>query len=185
SVYLQTQGVSSRARGSGGSGPHLHGRSATSAPPAPGREVPPPFYRPAGETVPSARGDTVSLRSGTDSSVNDDLALAPLEEERKPPVHPPAPASESQVKSEGEVAGQPSSSSVLSRETVANVESGPLDSLLKDKKFVRTAAVPRKQLVARQKHEESKAPAILLFTMLGLFGLALLILVVTLIVSAP
>ncbi len=184
SSYLRSQG--SAAGQSTRTTPFGRGASTVAEPLPPPRELP-PGRRSAGETVPTSRGDTRRLNAG-DSSVNDNLTLAPLEEEApKGPSRSdsgdksdagsrPERSSASTPKLDAHATGErPSSSSVIDRATISKYESGPLDSLLKDAQFRRSATLPRKQLPSKHVEPRSRGPLIMLITILTLFGVAILI----------
>jgi serine/threonine-protein kinase len=139
-----------------------------------GSSRPPSGLKITGDTVSSARGDTIKL-SG-DSSVNDNLTLAPLEEEM-PSAEDPLETSEN-----AETADAPES--VEQQPTRSDLEdlvpAPPLVSLLKDEKFAQGVTLPKTQLVTPEPTIwESKWFAISVVG--GLIAVALLVVVVTLI----
>ena len=161
----------------GGSGPVWSPSSSSMIQPPGSRRDPPSGLTP-GETVSSSQGDTHRI-AGSDSSVNDELSLAPLEEER-----PREPVAEAEPQPSPAPVGPPPESSATSLTELKEYESGPLDSLMRDKKFSRSATLPRKQLTRRKQPQKISAPLIMLITVLTLFGLAALILIITIIVTS-
>jgi serine/threonine-protein kinase len=103
----------------------------------------PPSGLISGDTVSSARGDTIKLSGTSDSSINDNLTLAPLEEEAPKehdlPTTDDAPP-DAQTSDE--------KSSPLDVAELERYQAGPLDSLLQDEKFARRATLPTTQLTA-------------------------------------
>ncbi len=119
---VPVEGGSSWSRG-GGSGSGRIGRSPT-PPPAPRRPS-------TDDTQPSAKDDTA--RIGMGSSINDDLELAPLEEERRDSSGSGLHDDDAAAPSAADVAaGSPSSIDEMQLE---RYESGPLDALLEDPQF--------------------------------------------------
>jgi hypothetical protein len=178
SAYLKSQSVGLTRSAAGDSAKRWLPRSSSGAPPLP-KEATPPGRHSRDDTVSSAHGDTSRIGI-TDSSVNDNLTLAPLEEEKKPA--PEIPQAESKKSSPNlKEQGSKSSASAVNPTELREYESGPLDSLLKDKRYSQSAKFSRQLAL---KKEKSKAPMIMLITILTLFGMAVLVLIITIIVTS-
>lgn len=95
---------------------------------------------PSSDTATNARADTVKLAG--DSSVNDNLTLAPLEDE--------LPSAEETVeKTEAvETDATEVEKPLVNENELKSLSHGPLDLLLSDEQFAKKAALPRTQLTA-------------------------------------
>ncbi len=131
------------------------------------------FDVPKSDTVTNARGDTLKIAG--DSSVNDNLVLAPLEDDM--------PSAEDSVEATTSAEGQQvESPPIVDASDLRSFSTGPLDSLLKDKKFAKGATMPRTQLTAPK-------PTVWTATWLpyaiigALVSIALLVLIITLMVT--
>lgn len=168
--------------------------------------------RPPNDTL-TSRGDP-TRRLPNVSPGDDDLQLAPLDEEARSPAPSPPPVpdskigkkvSDSQIVPETRSSSGTSSSGVrgssVSRipadqsaartqaasepiddltsdlPTQAGMESGPLDTLLKENQLARTTQIPTIQLSSKRKEEGTDPHWMLLILILTLFGVALLILI--------
>ena len=115
-----------------------------------------------GETVSSAQGDTT--RFSTDSSINDDLTLAPLEEEKL------RSADSSGLHDDENAVEHKSSSSSIKDLQLERYGSGPLDALLGDANFQRKAQLPKTQLTSTRKRDTWEPTWIVVWAVAGVFA---------------
>ncbi len=97
----------------------------------------------SGETVSSSQTDTVKIGSG-DSSINDNLTLAPLDEEKS------HDDDEQRAAVDAEDAHDTQNDSSIDELDLEMFGSGPLDSLFEDKEFVEREIVPSRSLTTPQ-----------------------------------
>ncbi len=154
----QSAGVGSTTSDSGRFGGRFGGRPSTTHSP------------PSSDTATNARADTVKI--GGDSSINDNLTLAPLEEDM--------PSAEDNVETTVGKDDEHAHFEVptVNENDIASLSQGPLDSLLKDKQFAKGAALPRTQLTAPKPTvwESAWLPFAIIG---GLVGVAVLVSIIT------
>ena len=119
------------------------------------------------DTVSSSRDDT-NLRSAG-SSVNDDLSLAPIEDEKKPSDSGSGSSSSvfrtTKERPAAKKRSEESSSGIFDTATApaeVNYESGPLDALLEDPDFASGPQLPKTQLLTTRRDRREWEPTWLL-----------------------
>ncbi len=112
---------------------------------------------PADETVSSSFGDT--SRIAADSSLNDDLDLAPLEEDDDSGTTGSSGIHDEQPRKRSLKDG--SSSSSIEDMDLERYGSGPLDLLLEDPNFKKRVQMPKTQLSTRKEEDWTDSPWVL------------------------
>ncbi|MEM7312713.1 MAG: serine/threonine-protein kinase [Planctomycetota bacterium] len=130
---------------------------------------------PAGDTVSSSHGDT---HVGSDSTINDDLGLAPIDEDARASTSSSGLHDDDRRHRRASKKNEKESSSIDELE-LQRYGSGPLDALLEDPTFEKRVQMPKRQLTVRREvawYETGLGIAGIIGGLILLLGLAFLIL---------